>query len=418
MRIHLLALFILVFSFSTPEKETAVAQSSPHTVQPGDTWTALALRYGVTRGELQSLNPHFNTTRQPTIGRQINIPQGAVEQTGTLARYDGAGVLQAAARHGYSIWDIARLNGMDSPYQPTFYRPIIIPSQEIIRDFPPGMTSLELSSLMARPGRALGFRGITTEDGAPISAGLDGLSVSIISDAHQFAGVVGTGAFYSGGEPELTIKVGEHPLWVQPWAFEEQEWEYQELTLTGQAAEIDQKARDEERARLRELWTIVTPVPLWKSPFITPVENYLSVTANYGARRSYNGGPYLSYHEGVDYSAYGGTPVIAPAAGHVVLAEPLYVRGGAVIIDHGLGLYSGYYHLSAVHASAGQTVQPGDILGEVGTTGLSTGNHLHWDLLVNGIWVDAAAWQDDGLACWLLEGVGRPCSPPTLPNNK
>jgi murein DD-endopeptidase MepM/ murein hydrolase activator NlpD len=208
------------------------------------------------------------------------------------------------------------------------------------------------------------------------------------------------------------IRVGDEPAWFQPWTFADREWKYQELTLTGEAAQIDQQARDEERARLRELWTQVTPTPQWATPFQTPIVDFLGVSANYGARRSYNGGPYLTYHEGVDYSAYAGTPVYAPAAGTVALAEPLYVRGGAVIIDHGLGLYTGFYHLSAVHAQAGQRVEPGDLLGEVGTTGLSTGNHLHWDLLINGIWVDAAAWQEQALACWVLEGLGQSCVAP------
>jgi murein DD-endopeptidase MepM/ murein hydrolase activator NlpD len=93
----------------------------------------------------------------------------------------------------------------------------------------------------------------------------------------------------------------------------------------------------------------------------------------------------------------------------VVLAERLFVRGGAVIIDHGLGVYSGFYHMSAVHAEVGQQVQPGDLLGEVGTTGLSTGNHLHWDLLVADTWVDAWVWQEQDMACWLLAGLERPC---------
>lgn len=121
----------------------------------------------------------------------------------------------------------------------------------------------------------------------------------------------------------------------------------------------------------------------------------------------------MTYHEGVDFSAYGGTPIYAPAAGTVVLAERLYVRGGAVIIDHGLGVFSGFYHMSAIHAVAGQDVRPGDLLGEVGTTGLSTGNHLHWDLLINGIWVDAAVWQEQSMACWSLEALGRGCAPAT-----
>jgi len=416
MRVVIIVLLILAATtVSRLGNVPAAMQPATHTVQAGDTWTALALRYGVSVDELQAANPHFNKARQPAIGREIDLPDHAVERSGTLIRTGGAGVLEVAALHGLPVWEVARLNSLESPYRPTFYRPLLLPGDGTIRDLPPGMTALELSSPMASPGRALGLRGTTTRVGETITANLDGLPVSIFSVDNRFAGIVGTGAFYRGGEPELTIQVGDAPAWVQPWAFAEREWEYQELTLTGQAAEIDQQARDEERARLREIWTAVTPQPLWSTQFETPLNDVLGITANYGARRSYNGGPYLTYHEGVDFSAYGGTPVYAPAAGTVVLAEPLYVRGGTVIIDHGIGLYSGYYHLSAVHATAGQTVQPGDLLGEVGTTGLSTGNHLHWDLLVNGIWVDAAAWQQDGLACWLLEGIGRACLPPSEP---
>ncbi|MEJ2749296.1 MAG: M23 family metallopeptidase, partial [Anaerolineae bacterium] len=121
------------------------------------------------------------------------------------------------------------------------------------------------------------------------------------------------------------------------------------------------------------------------------------------------GGPYNSSHEGTDFAAYGGTAVTAPAVGTIVLAEPLAARGGAVIIDHGLGEYSGYYHLSNIIAVPGQAVQLGDLIGEVGTTGLSTGNHLHWDFLVAGQWVDALAWLDQDMGCWILAGWGTPC---------
>ncbi len=132
------------------------------------------------------------------------------------------------------------------------------------------------------------------------------------------------------------MRVDDGPVWVQPVAFGKREWEYQELTLTGEAAQIDQQARDEERARLRELWTQVTPDPLWNSPFGIPAESFLEVSANYGARRSYNGGPYLTYHEGVDFSAYGGTPVLAPAGGTVVLAVnyPLVVFTKPICFIH------------------------------------------------------------------------------------
>ena len=73
-----------------------------------------------------------------------------------------------------------------------------------------------------------------------------------------------------------------------------------------------------------------------------PLDDYLEISSLYGARRSYGGGPYDRYHEGLDFSAYGGTAVHAPAAGTVSLAENLVARGGAVLLDHGLGVFRGY----------------------------------------------------------------------------
>lgn len=396
-------------ALSTPVAAQEATPSPDILAQPGDTWAGLATRYGVGTAELKALNPHMNTTRQPAIGRLVVLPAGITERTGRLIRPGGGGLTAAAAELGLPVWELTIRNGLYSPYTPSFHQPLYMPGDGRISDLPVGVETLELSAVPALPGVALGLRGTTNAVGTTISAELDGLPVSFGQTDERFIGVVGTGAFYGGGEPELMVRVGEGPVWVQPWAFAEREWEYQELTLTGEAAQIDQQARDEERARLRELWAVAGPDPLWDGPFEIPAESYLEVSANYGARRSYNGGPYLSYHEGVDFSAYGGTPVLAAAAGTVVLAEPLYVRGGAVIIDHGLGIYTGYYHLSAVHTTPGLRVRPGDLLGEVGTTGLSTGNHLHWDMLVNGIWVDAAAWREAGMDCWLLDGLGQSC---------
>lgn len=404
-----LILFMLLLWTLTPGTGIATAQPSPYTILPGDTWTALSMRFNVEESELHRLNPRFNTSRQPTIGTSITLPDNAAERTGLLARPGNESLLNMAMRLHLSPWTIASLNGLDNPYRPNLYRPLFIPGNGTIRDLPAGIDSLELSTAAPEAGQALGIRGVTGAQHVNLTAALDGLPIIVTSAENRFVGVVGTGAFYRGGEPELTIQVENHPAWTQPWAFVEREWDYQELTLTGEAAEIDQQSRDEERARLRELWTHITPDAQWMERFTQPINDFLSVTANYGARRSYNGGPYLTYHEGMDFSAYAGTPVYAPAAGTVVLAERLYVRGGAVIVDHGLGIYSGYYHLSAVHVTTGQEVQPGTILGEVGTTGLSTGNHLHWDMLVNGIWVDPAAWQEQAIDCWLLEGLGTPC---------
>lgn len=386
-----------------------VSAQAPSTqlVLPGDTWTALAFRYGA---DVQALNPHMNQQRQPTIGTEIVVPTGA-EQLGKLVRTDDGGLLATAVLNQTSPWAIALQNGLSHPYQPTFYQPLFLPDGETPpRDLPVGFDSLELSQLVAQPGQALGYRAQVSQP-ISVTAVLADLPFVVVENGRYQVGLVGTGAFFGSGEPELVIQAAEMPLWTQPWRFTDANtWDFQEVNYTGSAAEIDQAAIDAERARLREIWSQVTPAPLWTASFTRPLEEYLEITSTFGARRSTNGGPYNRYHEGVDFSAYGGTPVLAPAGGVVVVAEPLFVRGGAVIVDHGLGVYSGYYHLSEVLVEVGTAVSPGDILGEVGTTGLSTGNHLHWDLLIGTTWVDATAWLEQDMACWLLAGWGEPCA--------
>jgi murein DD-endopeptidase MepM/ murein hydrolase activator NlpD len=229
----------------------------------------------------------------------------------------------------------------------------------------------------------------------------------------HLVGLLGSGAFFAAGEYTLQVTPENGAGWSQPLRVVDGSWDFQEITLTGSAAAIDSASIAAERERLFRLWEVVTPAPLWSTATRLPVDSYLEVSADYGVRRSYNGGPYSTYHEGVDFAAYGGTPVLAPAGGTVILAEFLYVRGGAVIIDHGLGVYSGFYHLSNILVTPGSVVTPGTPVGEVGTTGLSTGNHLHWDLLVGGVWVDAMDWHARDMNCWLLAGLALPCGTPT-----
>jgi LysM repeat protein len=381
-----------------------------HAVEPGDTWPALAARYQVDENALRAESGTLNRQLEPVIGESITLPAGAAERGGRLVRPGGGGLVATAAAHNLAPWALAAANGMSSPYDPPLQRPLLIATAEgTPKDWPIGLTDLEVSQAVAAPGAALGFRG-SLETDAAIEASLGGRPWGAGREGNGVVGLGGFGAFYGSGRPELRIKVGDGPVWAQPWRVTDREWIFQDLTLAGEAAEIDQAEIEAERERVRAIWAEFTPEAQWDGPFQLPIADFLEITAGYGARRSYNGGPVRSYHEGVDFSAYAGTPVRAPAAGTVVLAEPLIARGGAVMIDHGLGIYTGYYHLSAIHATVGQAVRPGDLLGEVGTTGLSTGNHLHWDLLASGSNVDAQLWMDQNVACWVLEGLGRPCA--------
>lgn len=166
----------------------------------------------------------------------------------------------------------------------------------------------------------------------------------------------------------------------------------QALTLSPDTAALLQPDKiAAELARLTDLCKSGPAEQLWQSTWKKPVDSN-RITTIFGIRRSYNGGPYRSYHEGLDYGAPTGTPVFAPAPGVVALAEALFVRGNAVVLQHGLGVCSGYWHLSRIAVKPGQRVEAGDLIGYVGSTGLSTGPHLHFEVRVHGVPTDPAAW--------------------------
>jgi murein DD-endopeptidase MepM/ murein hydrolase activator NlpD len=139
-----------------------------------------------------------------------------------------------------------------------------------------------------------------------------------------------------------------------------------------------------------------TPEKLWSGPFILPSKG--PFTTRFGTMRSYNGGPPTTHHSGTDFAADQGTPVIAAAAGRVAFAGMLTVRGNSVIIDHGAGVFTAYHHLSRIDVSDGAYVSPGEQVGLVGMTGLATGPHLHWELVVGGVNVDPVLWTLAGVA--------------------
>lgn len=407
--VGMLLFALLIWLGARPQAMAAQTTTSvSHLVQPGDTWAAIAWRYGLDASSLKISYGHINRRRQPPIGTVLLLPETGVERHGLLVRPMGS-MLKTAVSHNLSPWTLTRLNGLSSPYDPLLAQLLFVPAgNQPVQELPAGFTTLEFSQIPAVPGQAIGFRA-QTDGGRLGSAQLNTAPIDLFQNGRFLIGITGTGAFYGAGEPELLIQNADGSAWVQPWRFVDDEWTFQQITLTGAAAEIDQASIAAERQRLMVIWEQATDTPQWRTPFATPVESYLEITSAYGARRSYNGGPYNRYHEGVDFAAFGGAPVFAPAAGTVVVAEFLYVRGGAVIIDHGLGIYTGYYHMADVTVTPGEGVEPGQQLGEVGTTGLSTGNHLHWDLLVNGIWVDAAAWQEQEMGCWILAGLGNTC---------
>lgn len=145
-----------------------------------------------------------------------------------------------------------------------------------------------------------------------------------------------------------------------------------------------------EFAKLDTITADITPAALWgASGFARPLESETS--SPFGAYRVLNQ-TMRTRHTGWDQRAPVGTPIKAAAAGTVAFAGRLDIRGDYVIIDHGYGVYSGYAHLSQTHVTRAQTIAAGQIIGMSGNTGRSSGPHLHWEVAVNGEWVDGLAF--------------------------
>ena len=134
----------------------------------------------------------------------------------------------------------------------------------------------------------------------------------------------------------------------------------------------------EEQARVAEARLRDDPRTDFARPFLRPVEG--RVSGRFGRARIYNGKP-GSPHSGMDIAAPTGTPVRAPAAGIVTFADPdLYLTGGTVLVDHGHGISSNFLHLSRIDVAVGDRVEQGQVIAAVGSTGRSTGPHLHWGM--------------------------------------
>jgi murein DD-endopeptidase MepM/ murein hydrolase activator NlpD len=226
-----------------------------------------------------------------------------------------------------------------------------------------------------------------------------GKRYELLATGGGFWGVIAAAADAEPGAFELTVTLSDRTglpagmlhgtLSVLDTAFP-----VEEIYLAPEeSALLDPSLAAQEEATRTAVYGVVSRERLWSGPFIYP--SAAEISSPFGIGRSYNGAPVSSYHHGTDFAADQGEPVVAANSGRVAYVGSLPIRGTSVIIDHGAGVFSAYHHLTASTVAEGQMVAKGDLIAYSGGTGLATGPHLHWEIIVGGIEVDPVLWTYD-----------------------
>lgn len=150
------------------------------------------------------------------------------------------------------------------------------------------------------------------------------------------------------------------------------------------------KSTPDERETVAAFLKEASPLRYWQEPLEPPLPG--CITSPFGVMRLHNGKPTGEYHAGLDQRGEFGSPVHTVAGGVVKIVRQFSLRGGTVAVDHGQGLESIYLHMSRFAVEEGHEVKEGDVIGYVGSTGRSTGPHLHWTLYANGDPINPLQW--------------------------
>ncbi|MBN1136458.1 MAG: LysM peptidoglycan-binding domain-containing protein [Anaerolineae bacterium] len=381
-----------------------------YVVKPGDTLYRIAQEYGVTIEAIVAANDIADPS-QIVAGQKLIIPTG-LAVTGQAAPppispsrrvhpvRPGETLPSLAFRYGTTALALRDLNGLHR-------HGLLVPGQELIIPPPavPAIRDRRFPKVSIRPAPAVQgqtiFVAVESDASLKLSGSFLDEPLAFVRDRGQYWALFGLDVLTPPGAYPLDLLAVEAStgdqitmqeiLTVTAGSFPT----YNIVVPASRQNLLDPDLSRIEREKVEEIFARSSPWRLFAAPFSYPLAGELQPTSPFGQRRSYSGGPVSSYHSGQDYAAAVGVPVYAPARGVVVLAEPLDVRGQAIILDHGWGVFSGFWHLSQIDVRVGQQVDRGEVIGLVGNTGLSTGAHLHWEMQVRGVPVDPVQWTKE-----------------------
>jgi murein DD-endopeptidase MepM/ murein hydrolase activator NlpD len=377
-----------------------------------------AARGNVAGAEIRLIQAETSTV----VGRHEGPPTPRVEVTATLAGDGGT-------REGASTLEVWATDDFWRPFgrtpRPAASFPVVVdftpPKLEIVAITPyvaPGGAGV----VVLRAGDATRAETrVATLTFPTVAVGNAGVRVGLFALPHDFArgsaltvtaqDEAGNTATRGGGTEVLprrfrrdTIEVTEALLQVKVAELLPQHPAGRPLVEGFLTINRDQRRQAE--AEKRRLAASTADQPLWDGAFLQPKNT--KVFSNFAETRTYRyQGREIDtqIHFGYDLASTKQAPVPAANNGNVVFAGPLTIYGNTAIVDHGLGLMTLYGHLSAIGVKVGDRVSKGQEIGRTGTTGLATGDHLHYEVLIHGISVTPLEWWDGK---WVRDRIGAP----------
>jgi len=366
----------------------------------GDSLRSLSRRTQVSDEQLIKLNRLVSPT-ELYVGISLIIPKqdGQKELNARINAGTGESLLELAIKQNTDPWTLAEVNKQKNTWSALPGDVLYSPTggEGTATGLPAAFLSASIEPLPMIQGGTEVIR-VQTQGNAPVSGMFVESPLHFFQTTDEQVSLQGVHALLEPGVFPLRLEVAFPDGSMQ--AFEQmvlvRAGDYYSVKLEVPADTIDPAVTEPENKNIFAITSPFTPTQYWTGIFTSPAVYPDQFTDKFGTRRTYKGiGTDLTIegiHTGLDFAGGEGLQIFAPAPGRVVFAAPLTVRGNATIIDHGLGVYSGFWHQSEILVNVGDLVGQGQVIGLVGDTGRATGAHLHWEVWVNGVQVDPLDW--------------------------